>query len=695
MNLHRQFNHQFNWLQLFAFAAISAGFVDLLLIFAGMEISAPALLAPFFGVIAIIAAGELLLSFVGIAVVATLPAVFVLGSAATMMAMLLLVELFGMLSQTAFLAWTAIIAASLLGKPLRRRATLASSWIDIGATLGFAVLVGFFCRDIARFLPAATAGAALPAWSDYYLHGAVIASFGDPLAIKQGNIFLAHLNRPFYHYGSFLLSAALLPSSGLSGLGLALATMLPVGLLIGLLGLYALIAELSGRVVALIATLAIACLPDASFYWMQNAFLGFRWLLYTAPGSGYALGVAAMAVACLLVGSRIRRLGPSLLGLFLLMSLFMIRFHFFVLLTPAFAGTWLLAKWDLTLKRKALLVGACFTLVFAAGMLLIASRADARAFFQPLQYAGQVLQNGPQNYSQFFQRLVGSVPLPMTLVIGVLMILVATLGVFAIGLPVVTLIWARSGKWEDLDWLPWMLVGTYTLLLLLGPTGLNTDASELKHRHFILLYATVGAWTIARAIQCIGRPILVGKPQERIALIAFMVVVLLMVLLGRGAKPARPSLAHMPWANGFYDVRIEPGIAQVASHIRRHSTSGDTLMMSGFPMRGFLQSPLTELVSLSDVPAYIGQTELLEKKGGAMLSISATRSAEVEEIVTVRSWSAACHRMQKIGVRWYVESEAGLPRWDPSKSLAVFKAGEFALYDAGSAGQNDCLSVPQ
>ncbi|BCF98095.1 hypothetical protein PPGU19_026640 [Paraburkholderia sp. PGU19] len=126
----------------------------------------------------------------------------------------------------------------------------------------------------------------MPGWLDLYLHGTVIASFGDPLALTRGDIFLADARRPFYHYGPFMLPAALLPSTGLPGLGLATAVLLPFGLLIAALGTYAFAAELAGEGAALVAVLAIAILPDASHYGMYNGFYGFHWLLVTAPVPG-------------------------------------------------------------------------------------------------------------------------------------------------------------------------------------------------------------------------------------------------------------------------------------------------------------------------------------------------------------------------------------------------------------------------
>ncbi|WP_445146005.1 hypothetical protein [Dyella sp. Tek66A03] len=676
--------------QRLGFFAVVAGFIDVLLMLAGARHSVQTMLAPFIGVFVVTISGEWLLALVGPALTAVLPAAFVTGAAAMMMAMLALSSLFNVTAQTAFIICALLIALTYLACPVARHAIKPVSSQDIPATLFLAVLIGYFCRDVAAFFPSATAGGALPIWTDYYVHGTVIASFGDPLAVKEGNILLAHAPRPFYHYGSFMLPAALLPASGLPGLALALATLLPLGLLIGALGLYALLAQMTSRAMALFVVLCVACLPDASYYWMQNGFYGFRWLLYTAPGSGYALGVAAMAATCLLHGLRTKKQASNALGLFLLLSLFMIRLHFFVLLAPAFAGTWLLAQWRISPRKKALLACLSFALAFVASISLLSWQPGLRAMLQPIQYAEGTLNFGPPDYLQFLQHTEASMPLAASLALLVAMLLAATLGVLLIGLPLVTAVWARSGRWEDFDWLPWLLCVAYSLLILLAPTGLNTDASELKHRHFILLYAIAGAWSIARSAQWASQFALNDRRVDYVLWPASAAVLLLTMTLGRDVNPGKPSLIHMPWASGFFDVPVAPGIAQTGAYIRAHSEQGDLMVMSGEAMRGYMQSRQTELIGFADVATYLGRTELLEKQRGIASTLASERAAEVNNVVTAAAWAAACARLNQMGVRWYVENQAGLPSWDPSHSEAVFSAAEFSIYDAGSEPRSRC-----
>ncbi len=687
-------NSPWSWQRL-GFFVVLAGFIDVLLVLAGASPRFAVLLAPLFGVMVLTVVGEWLLALAGSTAEVSLPAAFVAGAAAMMMAVLAVICLFGVTAQTAFLACSLCVVLIQLAWPAARRTVGKASLQDTLATLVLAVLVAYFCRGMATFLPTASAGGTLPIWIDYYVHATVIASFGDPLAIKQGNILLAHVPRPFYHYGAFMLPAALLPVSGLPGMGLAMANLLPLGLLIGALGLYALFAQLTSRATALLAVLCIACLPDPSRYGMQNGFYDFRWLLYTAPGSGYALGVGALACSCLLQGLRTKNWRFDALGLLLLLSLFMIRLHFFVLLAPAFVGTWLLARWQPPLRRKALVAGTGLALVIMAVIILLAAQPSLRAMLQSFTYVQDALGFGPATYLRYFKHVESSMPVVAPLALLVLMLLAAALGAFLVVLPLVTLARARSGRWEDFDWLPWLLCTTYALLTLAAPTGLNTDASELKHRHFILLYAMVGGWSIACGLQWLSERMRRGRVTEYAWWLASAGVLMASMTWARDSNPAQPSLDHMPWARSFFGVPVAPGIVQTGAYIRSHSDRGDLMAMTGAAMRGYMQSRQTELIGFADVATYLGRSELLEKQGGAASALASQRGAEIDRMSMATSWGSACQRLNAMGVRWYVENQPELPRWDPSHSAAVYRAGDFVVYDAGSTSRSRCnAAVP-
>lgn len=679
------------WQAGFVFALTVTLLVDVLLVLAGTHPGLHQMAAPLLGIVVVTVSGLWFLGLAGVTAVAALPAAFVVGAAAAMLAMLAFAELLNVVAQDAFLIWVACLAVTWLMFPrLRRYESAPMSWIDVGATAGLAMLIAYFGKDMAAFLPAAIHDAPMPAWSDYFVHGTTIASFGDRLAIDQGNILLANVHRPPYHYGSYMLAAGLQPSSGLPGLGLALATMQPLSLLVGGMGLYALIAQLSGRAIALIALACVACLPDPSRYWMHNGFYGFQWLLYAAPGSGYAIGVGLLSVLCLREGAMTRRWGPHLIALFLLMSVSMIRLHMFALLAPAMAGMWVLALRRSPADKRLSVVLGCFGLLFFGAVALLAWQPDLRELLHSLRYVKDALGFGPPRFLDFYHQQERWMPPALQLVLVAVLALLLALAGFSVMLPVVSLLWARAHRWEMIDWFPWALCGSYVLLILLAPTWLNTDASELKHRHFLLLYAAVGGWSVARALQLFPFLHWTHASVERMTLILFALIIGLVMVVGRNAEPGRPASRYMAWASTFYGPPSEPGLARAGEYLRSHADAGDLLIMGGQAMRGYIQSRQTELVSFSDLATYIGRTELLEKQGGNYAALGARRSGDMGRIEAAGSWSEACRQLRAIGVRWYVENQAGLPKWDINRERAVLKVGDFGIYDAGSTAQSLC-----
>jgi hypothetical protein len=670
------------------FAVVIAIFVDLLLMRAGARLDARMVVAPFLGALALTACGEWILARMRVtSLAAWLPAAFVTGTATTSIVIFALVSVGRLSAQTALLIWAAVVVASWI---VWRPSSLAQSgsWLDIGSAVGFAAMCAYFCRDVAGFLPTAPTGGALAGWLDLYLHGTVIASFGDPLAIARGDIFLADAHRPFYHYGPFMLPAALLPSTGLPGLGLATAILLPLGLLTAALGTYAFAAELAGEGAALFAVLAIAFLPDASHYGMYNAFFGFHWLLITAPGSGYALGVAAVGCTCLMYGLRKDDRLPLMAGFLLLALLFLIRIHFFLLLAPALAGVAVLSR---TRPRVRALVMCVVTALIVLALLTLTVSPAARALWvslvEPAIAIDNMLRNGPDHFRLSFESLL-SHSLGAALLVGTSMMLAAALGGFLIAYPVAAAWWCRSERREAIDLLPLLLCGSFLLLWLIAPVPAASDASEYKQRHFLLLYAMVGIWVVARMIQAVGGIKLNTRTKRCVGWLVFMCAIAAVMLLGRSVNPGEPAFRYMGWAKHFYNVKITPGLAQVARYIRDNSKPGDTLTMTGDPVNAELSGPLVELVSLSDVPAYLSRMDLLARKGGASVLLAKARLEQINKIVQSDNWASACETMRRTGIRWYVATDDTLPHWDAGKTNSVFREGMFSVYDAGSSGNS-------
>jgi len=196
---------------------------------------------------------------------------------------------------TAFAVWGLLVLV--LDVSLRRKSVAPdTNRKDLFAIAICCALTAAWCRGPAATPTALAQGGAFHAWIDYFLHGAVIAEFGDPRAIGRGDIWLADVPKFAYHYGSYLLPAAFQVPLGESGLALATSIWLPIGMLSLAAAAYALGACLAGAPGGIAALVALFVIPDASNYWLQNGFFSFHWNIVSIPGSTYAIAAGLLTV---------------------------------------------------------------------------------------------------------------------------------------------------------------------------------------------------------------------------------------------------------------------------------------------------------------------------------------------------------------------------------------------------------------
>ncbi|KPD15518.1 hypothetical protein ADM96_32670 [Burkholderia sp. ST111] len=482
------------------------------------------------------------------------------------------------------------------------------AYLDVLATCSLALLVYWSCQSIASALPDLGRSGALHAWSDYYIHGVQIAEFGDPLAVGRGNVMMVDGPRNFYHYGVFMLPSALLSISGLPGLGIATAVLLPMGLLVGWLGLYVLCAELGGRMLGLVSALIVVFLPDPSGYGLRNGFFGFRWLMFTAPGSAYAIGVGAIGLVFILHGMRgILQKRSWAVGFGLIASLILIRAHMFLIEAPAALGAVLIHKLARRAGRRTITAGSlCLVLLLIVSVTTGGREIwthEVSALFRFLDSVFRDME--PTAHAALGQSLVTQYGRLIATPIELLLVLLMSLGVFSVIFPAVCVIAWRRGSLAPEHLLLGLLVATFVLLVAFAPQAGNGDVSEYKQRHFVFLYSVIGASSIALFIRE-GLPNLwhFSKKSKVLSMLFCLFLALVIALFVRPVDAGRPVFA---WGHAFYDTPIDACMTQAASYIRPRARIGDVVAFGGNDAGTTLVDPATMLVSLVDVPAFLGR----------------------------------------------------------------------------------------
>lgn len=624
-------------------------------------------------VVFVLTSGLLLARFAGAADL-PLAGAWVLGVFASAMATYVVVQALHVVAATAFALWCAVVVASalawrkpMLTRPAPDRAELVGLALCAAATLTW-------CWPLAEVPRLLSRDGVLYGWIDYFIHGGIISYFGDVRAGRQ-SMFLADVPAPFYHYASYLLPAALAVPLDLPGLPLATSFWLPLGFLSMCAGAYALGDDLAGAPGAVSALGAITVLPDASNYGLRNGFLSFHWHLETYPGATYAVAIFLVAAVLLRRGLTSARAAPAILAMALGIGAFFFRVHVFALGFPTLLATGAIAV-PAVRRRKfaffalALVVFALFVWAFYA---LTDSLPALEVFLQALHGGYQE----PTAYSGWYPYLLETYGRAAAVPVGMVLVFVGCLGIFALLFPVAAFTARRCWGWQTIDWMPVFLIGTYVLIMLTAPM-VHADSTELTVRPFILLYAVCAVWTLAWVARWFAAG---GEARGR----AVWAAAVLAMALGLALLwPQTTRLALQPkfaWGWRYFARRVQPGMPEAAAFLRRRSRPGDLFAVQGLSPRAAATDLAIQLSSLSGMPAYLGYLAAQIGDPGERKQVALQRYALLRKVDEMDRPGEALTRLRQLGLRWYVVPGEHGPRWDLERRRAAFVDRMIAVYE--------------
>ena len=636
-------------------------------------------------------AGELTLrAFRLTTVKAWLPAAFVVGFVAVSLTMVALTLTVNLSAFAAF--WISALSVLSLSYFASRKTRLRPSidWADPGIALVVAIAIAFLAKLPVSSVSTLLNTGVLPNWSDYFMHGITLASFGSPF-VSGVDMELVGINRAFYHYAPYMIPAAFQPISGMSGLALSTSFLLPCGLLIAAFGSYTFAVELGGRLAGLFALAAIICLPAYSVF-IQSGWFDFYWLLFIAPGSGYAIGVSAIVCASTvtyLKGNDSRVVWFTVLLLF---SVILMRVHIFMLLAPAIVSVIVFHRWQAHIR---LLLGIALVAITVI-MLAVHFSAHLHALWieyaRPHEYLDFALQWSPM-YGQPIK--FSEYPFGLTLLAQILVILAAVLGAYLILYPLLFLLKVRYFRFHATDALPLLLIISFIGLMLFAPSlTRNGDFTDYKHRHFLLLYVIIAIYTISYAFT-LASTSNENKFRQWIYGLVIGIFATTIVLNG-DSNPAYPNVKAMPWAGSFHGQPISPGLVEAAQYMRTRARPGDVLAM-GIPSTVTGPRVITrvdEVVSLTDIPAFIARTDYNMGRSQCIREVVTKRLSALNELSTLTNWPDAQKFLQTNGIRWFLVPSGEKQNWDGNLEFAAFSSNGISVYDAGHSAY-DIFKKPQ
>jgi hypothetical protein len=613
--------------------------------------------------------GHVLLRLAGTPLRADLPSAFVAGFALVSVALFGLAVTIG-LSPVLGIAGFAVAGGALalwLGagpNPAR------DDWADIGWTVVIMVVVVAVALSAIQSPVTLESQGILPIWYDALLHGISVQAFAG-MAGRPIDPELAGASLVLYHYAPFVPPAALVEATGISGLTATSGQVLPLGLLIGGLGLYALVVQLAGRAAGVVALALVVIVPDPADYMLLSGWFDMAWLMFGSVGSGYGMGLCFVAAACLtaaLGGAAHRRRVLALAVALALLSI-LERVQMFMLLAPPLLAVWMWAagpRW-----RRGLVIGtALFLLVLTVVLVALPEvRAEWLARAKVIEYF-EIAVNWSEHYATWVAPYIGT-GFPARLAqLGVIVAL--SLGVFLLAAPVAGWAKLRRVGAEPMDLLPILTLAMYVFLILFAPPGSNGDHSEYKHRHVVELYAlTVGltaAWALRALPDRLTWPLAVRAAVAALAVAG--------IVAGRPIDA--PNVAGLPWAAPFHGQTVPKAVPQVAAFLTSQAKAGEVMATDATTANARL-GPMTEVMALVDLPAYLARGDLKARRSPCHAAVVAERLALLSRVDAAPDAATAMTLLADAGISYFLPL-SGLPTWDKTGEKAAFLTDGVGVY---------------
>ena len=593
-------------------------------------------------------------------------AAWVLGVVATSLAVYGLVATLRLNAASAFLAWAAATlgAQALLPRSLPARLDRA----QIVAFVLCAAATAFWCGDLAKVAQHLSRDGELATWVDQFIHGTVIAQFGDPRSGGR-SMELAGMPSPPYHYASYVLPAIFAWPLDLSGLTLATAVWVPLGFFTLCAAAYTLGDALAGRPGGFAALGALTLLPDAASYGLYNRLFGYYWYVIAVPTASYGVALALLSFAFLKRWRAGRDPRALIVSAGLVAGSALIRVHVFALLFPAWLVCAALCT-DLVKRRWLGFFGgalAAFGLAVWSFYRLFPDSAHALELFLAVTHNDQQ----PVSYRGLYAGLMALYGSPVAVPVGVVLVLAATVGVFGVLYPISVWLLRRVRALDAIDAAPLALLGCDLLLMLTAPVPAHGDATEFTQRPFVLVYAAFAVWTAAGLARWVAQHGQITQRRVWLPLLVAAAAATVWIL--------ESTVRDWRWG---YAYRVAEGLPQAASFVRARSHAGDVLAAAGLQPQLVTTDVAVQLAALTGVPAYLARPFMPISNGGPRGEAALRRYIALRAVGRAPDEEAARRSLQALGIRWYVVANRDRrgPSWDPERRKAAFVDRMVAVY---------------
>ncbi|ASS54334.1 hypothetical protein CHR56_06960 [Rhizobium leguminosarum bv. viciae] len=515
-------------------------------------------------------------------------------------------------------------------------------------------------------------------WSDILLHAGTIAQFSSSNSLHRGMTSMADVQLPLYHVASYMPTAFVARLSGISALNAAVLVWIPLGTLTMAAGIVALGIALGGRGIALVALTAIALVPSPDRIILRNGLLSFPWLLDTAPGTAYSLGVACGSIAMLTYWMKTKSRAALVVGSFLCAACLLVRANTFAWLAPCLILSVVVGTTKLSRSQKILgvICGLALLCVFLIAVSWSEIRTNTANFL--FSYVETVhLGQPPTNYQALYPRLTQTLGREGAALIGIGLVLTGILGPWLAIFFGAAAVCGAQKKLVEFDAIPFLLLAVASIMMILAPITANGDITEFRHRAGPLLVVVTCIWSV-RFIAIAAAALLPGATASVSWKLLVLAATISLALMADDISEVRRP--QMDWAKNFYDVQFPPPLFAVASELKKNVEHTPRFVVAGQSEASRDIDDASALVALSGIPAYISRPRLFELRSDNVGNEARRRMEVVKRLDAAPTVSALKQLMASEHITHYLVTDTTQVAFDRERAGAAWKSGQFAVY---------------
>jgi hypothetical protein len=152
------------------------------------------------------------------------------------------------------------------------------------------------------------------------------------------------------------------------------------------------------------------------------------------------------------------------------------------------------------------------------------------------------------------------------------------------------------------------------------------------------------------------------------------------LILSFGKNPAKPQLDLMPWASGFYNIKVDQGVVALSLHLQENAVPGNSFIAQKNLIYE-ISNPALKIIALSGVPSFLTRPDHYAKINSELIE---DRLKVLNLIEDAHSWNEAKEVMRAYKIRWFIFERDFAPNWAIEVKKFSMQFDSMAILDSHS-----------